>query len=566
MKRIYITLLLICFATLGSWAQTRTELLSGVVTNAVDRTPIQNAIVTIKGTFLETETNAMGQFSIPVFPKDELIITAFSMNATTIAVPENKTNVSIPLTYNAELLEAVSIREKQEQEAYLETQFGKKSSNRVGYSYDELREQFISNADIDLYTVARKIPFIYVEGDPFSGQVVYNSRMRGALGSSRVPMQIIVDGIPVEQNVLATINPQLVTNISITRSLAGTVQYGSLGAGGVMRITTTNSAKRSRSSRKPTSLLVRGNNYDEGILPISEDIEMATAPYLDALQPYSDRAEAKRVYEEQRQLPETRNLAYYIDMAEFFSKWGPTFRYDILSDLYEQAPDNPRILKTIAFILEENGHDQQAAFVLERLLDLRPGDIQNYRDVARLYARTGRYNTAATLYKQMIYNTVPNVDFEPILPIIFNEFRHLIANHKRHIDFKNLPNEFLSVNFNKDVRIVLEYTNPLSEFEIQFVSPSKKYYTWRHTAFDAKELLEEEIAKGHAVKEFVIEESDYGNWLMNVTSLNSTPGTNPTFLKYTIYKNYGTPNETREVKVLNLAQHTKKVTLDSFFY
>ena len=39
---------------------------------------------------------------------------------------------------------------------------------------------------------------------------------------------------------------------------------------------------------------------------------------------------------------------------------------------------------------------------------------------------------------------------------------------------------------------------------------------------------------------------------------------NPTYLKYTIYKNYGLENETRKVKVIKLSQLEQKVTLDKF--
>ena len=83
---------------------------------------------------------------------------------------------------------------------------------------------------------------------------------------------------------------------------------------------------------------------------------------------------------------------------------------------------------------------------------------------------------------------------------------------------------------------------------------------------DIKSLLKFISEKYPKLKEFIIEDSGYGNWLVNVKSLNTTPGTNPTFLKYTLYQNYGLPNEKKEVKVLNLAQHTEKVTLDTFIY
>ena len=436
----------------------------------------------------------------------------------------------------------------------------------MGYSYEDLQERFISGADVDMYTVARKMPLLDVVGNPLEGQVVYNSRMRGVLGTSKVPMQVIIDGVPVEQNALAAINPKLITNITMYRSLAGTVKYGTFGAGGVMRITTTNAGNLKQNTRELPSLLVQGNDYNEGIIPVSDDTTMETASFIDEIKKYTTAEDALEAYNQQRTKPATRNLAYYLDMASYFTRWGDIYSYQILSDLFEQANHNPRILKAIAFKLEEKNHLVQAVYVLEALLELQPDKIQAYRDLARLYAQTGRYNLAATLYKQMVFNTVPNVDFEPIHPIIFNEFRHLIANHKRKIDYKKIPSEFMTVNFKKDVRIVIEYTNPLAEFEVQFVSPSKKYYTWRHTYFDSKRLIEDEISQGFALKEFIIEESDYGNWLVNVKSAQGAEEAVPTLLKYTLYQNYGQPTETKETKVINLARFSEKMTLDTFIY
>jgi tetratricopeptide (TPR) repeat protein len=566
MKILLNLLVLVFFAAPLLYGQERDLLVQGKVISVPDNQPIANAVVTIKNTFIETETGKNGVFTLAVAPGDELVVNAFLMYPKTVTVAPDEPSMEIQMQYNAEVLEAITVREREGKEEYVEKDFVKRSKKEVGYSYEDVQTRFISGIDVDLYTVARKIPMLDVLGSPQEGQVVYNSRMRGALGGSKVPIQVVVDGIPVDQNALGFIDPQQITNITVYRSLAATVKYGTFGAGGVMSITTSNSNDTSNSQKKAGSVLVKGNNYNEGVLPISDNTTIATARFIDEIRNYPTLPEAQRVYNEQRNLPETRNLAYYLDMANYFSKWGPVHGYTVLADLFRQANDNPRILRAIAFELEEKNHLIQATFVMERLLDAHPDNIQAYRDVARLYAATGRYNLATALYKQMIYNTVPNVDFEPIHPIIFNEFRHLIANHKSKIDFRGIPNEFLSVNFKKDVRIVLEYTNPLAEFEVQFVSPNKKYFTWRHAAFNNEDLIEDEISRGYAIKEFTIEDEDFGNWLVNVKSIDGDTGAIPTLLKYTIYQDYGLPTETKKIKVINLANQSEKGTLDTFIY
>lgn len=556
---------LILLTTLVMKAQERPLLIEGKITTT-NNEPVANALVTVKNTFIESETGPNGVFRLPALASDELVVTAFLMETKTVAIPEPNTFMNIQVDYNAEVLEAVILEEKEKKKSEeIDTGMGKRKSDAMGYSADTDMHRFISVADVDMYQVARKMPFLNVVG-PLNNPVVFTNRMSGMLSTSRVPIQVIVDGIPVEQNVLATINPNFVTDITVLRSLAGTVKYGSIGAGGVMLITTTNSGSGSKNNKALPSLLVQGNDYAEEVLPISENIAVATSEYLTALTPYDDVNDALAVYNKQRQQLETRNLGYYIDVARYFSRWGDAYRYMILGDLYEQANSNPRILKTIIYILEEEENFLQAAYVQEKLLELEPDHIQNYRDLALLYTKIGKYNLAATLYKQMISNTIPNVDFNPIKSIVVDEFRHLIANHKRNIVYKDIPNELLSLNFKKDIRIVIEYSNPMSEFDVQFVSPNKKYYTWSHNYFDSKDVIEEEIAEGYNMKEFLIEDSDRGGWLINIQKKDANTGANPTFLKYTLYRNFGLPNEEKTVKVLNLARHTQKVTLDTFIY
>ena len=41
---------------------------------------------------------------------------------------------------------------------------------------------------------------------------------------------------------------------------------------------------------------------------------------------------------------------------------------------------------------------------------------------------------------------------------------------------------------------------------------------------------------------------------------------NPTFLKYTVYKNYGRDNEIQKTKIINLNKLNQKITLDKLFY
>lgn len=532
---------------------------------SVDGTPVPNAIVAEKGTFNEVETNEEGAFQISLTTQKELLVTAFMKDPKRVKVLDPNTPLTITLTTNSEVLEAVRLKaENAEKKGTIQTQWGEKNKNAVGYGVDRNRERFISPGDVDMYQVLRKIPFVNVQGQ-FGLDTQPTVGFARAQSINGGPAMILVDGVPTEASVLGAIHPNMVTDISLYRGTASNVRYGSQGFYGVISIKTKNGSDYNPPKRETTAL-IKGNDYDERVPILSETTTGDSKKYLDPLSSAQTADEALAIYEDLKQRPENRNVPFYINTTRYFSRYGNLYAQQILSDLFEQAKENPRILKTIAFTLEKKKMYKHAIYVLEHTIEKYPSHIQLYRDLAKMYTEVGRYSLATSLYKQMIYNTIPNIDFSPIETIIFNEFRSFISHHKNKIDYKNIPSEFMVANFKKDIRIVLEYTNPQSEFEVQFVSPKKKYFTWWHTYFDNSELIEQEIAQGFALKEFIIEENDFGNWMVNIKQTTQTETATPTYLKYTIYKNYGTPDETQQVKVINLSNQQDKVTLDRFVY
>ena len=96
--------------------------------------------------------------------------------------------------------------------------------------------------------------------------------------------------------------------------------------------------------------------------------------------------------------------------------------------------------------------------------------------------------------------------------------------------------------------IVFDWNDPNAEFELQFVNPNKKYFKWAHTKFESMDRMMDEIKNGYHTEEFIIDDAEPGEWLFNIEGLAKEDALNPTYLKYTVYKNYGLPEETKEIK------------------
>mgnify|MGYP003968580319 FL=1 len=94
------------------------------------------------------------------------------------------------------------------------------------------------------------------------------------------------------------------------------------------------------------------------------------------------------------------------------------------------------------------------------------------------------------------------------------------------------------------------------------LNQNNKYFDWSHTVIDSKANMIDEIQYGYNTEEFIIDDSEKGEWIINIENFSIENQDNPTYLKYTVYKNYGRPNEIKKLMVINLSELKQKTTLD----
>ena len=162
----------------------------------------------------------------------------------------------------------------------------------------------------------------------------------------------------------------------------------------------------------------------------------------------------------------------------------------------------------------------------------------------------------------MAVNDIDGLDFSPLQTVIINELQQLVWRHKNKITYSDLPEEFLALKKDKEVRFVFDWTDPLMDFEIQFVGPDKRYYTFSHNGYAEPELLEQETKSGFATRDYIMNSVAGDSWLVNIQYKGEHEPTMPRLLKYTVYKDFGLPTEKKEVKVIWIENYTEKVTLD----
>lgn len=541
--------------------------------------PIQGATVRIKNSLIEAQSDFDGYFNINAKEGDLLIVNYLGMIEKQTTV-ENFNDLYILLKTETQILDEVVLSSTNKNgENEVDTGYGKKNVDAVGYSNSTITKKDISPGANNLVDVIRgQFAGVRVEG--FSTPRV---TIRGGTGSMNTPAYAIfdIDGL-IFEDFPTFINPKQIESITVLKSYGATNRYGSVGRGGVFVIKMSNLYKGS--SQTLDSALIKGNDYTEELSMIGFE---ENSKYLDELEQSFSFENAKEIYESQTSMLEFKSVPYYFDCFDYFKRWNDDFAFSILTSAVISAKSNPKALKALAYKMETIDRNLEAELVYEHLFKIRPFHEQSYRDLALIYSKNKKYVLAADIYKKILLNSIEDVEVLGLQKTIANEAYHLYSTNRASFDFKNFPIKILKnllpdLNLNKtnvknmpfikskdfgyDYRVVFDWSDSNIEFNVQFVSPSKKFFNWSHTKFENKNQLIDEIKFGYNTEEFIIDDSQKGEWLINIDNLSMESSINPTFLKYTVYKNYGRDNEIQKTKVINLNKLNQKITLDKLFY
>ena len=535
--------------------------------------PIQGASIKVKNSLIEAKSDFEGFFKIKANVNDVLSVNFLGMIEKQLLV-ENLDDKYILLKTDAQILDQVTITGTTELSDEVETSYGKKKKKSVGFSTSTITSEDISPGAVTVVDAIRgkftNVQVAYNQDGAATGNKPQIYVRGGTLSINNSAAAIFdVEGL-IYTEVPDFIDPQQIESITLLRSMGATNRYGSQGRGGVFLI------KMKSLSRKVQKLLnslkVKGNDYKEQVARI--DFDSLKPYYINDFAKATSLAEAKQQFITLKDGVYELSVPFYIESFDYFKNIDKLFAVNILKSIADKAKDNPKALKTIAYKLEEIGDFNTAKIIYQRLLSIRPLDEQSYRDLALIYKENADYELAASLFDIMLNNKIKNVNMLGLQETVVNEAAHLYWTKANKLVLTDFPLKTLKTfvpkndwrNFGFDYRIIFDWNDPAVEFNVQFVDPKKKYFNWSHTVLNDKELLEDELNYGYNTEEFIIEKSDKGKWLINIENYSIQDESNPTYIKYTVFKNYGRPNEIKKVEVIDLNKLKQKITLDVLNY
>ncbi len=354
------------------------------------------------------------------------------------------------------------------------------------------------------------------------------------------------------------LDPQIIESITLLKGLAATNKYGTQGNNGVLVITTKLAAGAVATKKNDiplgTTATYSGNAEQLQDLP--------DVAYINRLKNAVDVNEAFSIYLQERET-HGDNASFYIDCHDYFKGWNnDLISSRVLSNVYEIGFDDAIALRALAYKQQEVGNYKGAVQTLKRVLKLAPKQAQSYKDLAQALHFANEPREALKIYNDIDKGLrVSNTNFAGIKKTLINDTKNLIFRHQSKVSTSSVNPLYLR-NIKYKSRIIFEWNDLDAEFDLNIINPQKRFFTWSHTNVENRARISQEKMQGYGLEEFYLTSADVGEWTFNAKYYGKTSGkATPTFVKITIFKNFGQPNQSKEIKVIRLDKQDIEQTI-----
>ena len=556
MNRFITLLFLVC--SFQGFSQEKSNKISGVVSDI--GYPLANVNISIKGTTEGIQTDKNGKYEIEARPRDVLVFSYVGMHDVLIIIEDVTKILNIEMVPRVEELDEVIVSQQKKKgqqglaldysanKNIVRTTYGFIDAENAGYSMNYIDGSELNPSAVDIVSaLLGKIPGLRKDQE---GGVVL--RGGGSLNNPKPPI-FEVDGTILE-NIPTFLSIDRIDRVATIPGLAGVIKYGNIASGGVIIINTKGSfAMREKGTNKPyDQAKLRNNNFNEKTA--LRKLKPVVPNYLLEIEKTTTIDEALNVYENQKRLY-SNSPYFFLDVSKSLkNKYQNQEKADfILNEMKVLYAKNAEALKALAYVLESEKRHSDALIVYKDIFRLRPRYAQSYRDLANMYVLNKEYKKALGLHAR--YHQLRKLDsitltFDGVDAILELESTNLIARKGEELKIKKGDVSDSDIG---GTRVLIEWNNTEAEFDLQFVNPDKQYFVWSHTLENESERIYDEKIRGYSCEHFLIDKSLLGEWKINIKYFGNK-AYNPTYMKATVYYDYGTAMERSEIKVFSLSE------------
>ena len=519
-------------------------------------------------------TNDKGEYTI-IVPKEDVLSFSY-LGKNTFRIRTRQSGIKdILLTDGSQILDEIVIVSNVKE--LVNTGNTLENKNKIGYSIQSIGEKEISQLDTDVKQVVKgQFSGLTIQNNTAQTKVDLSQFLGRGMNMTMTGNQyglVVLDGVPLSQSnsgagntgyVSKTdfINPDNIKSITYLKGLAATNKYGTIGANGVLLITTKTGSPSARGKVKKEIKLGTTPTYNEDANVFSASV--TSKPYIKVLQTSKTIEEAYSNYLIQRK-KYGDTVGFFINVASYFKNWNNPYMLNrILSNILELKEGRKlETLLALAYKYEEYKMLDEASLLYQKAIKIYPENSQLYRNLALINIERKEYEKAQDIYNIIDKNRYNQVSsFSGLRKTVNYEYKNLVALYKNKLK-QNLIPEFYTNNIKFNTRIVFEWNAFDAEFDLQIVNPQNRYFTWSHTQKNEPGRISKEKQQGFGLEEFFMTSKDKGEWLFNISYFGKTTSSNalPVYLKVTIFHNFGKLNQTKEIKIISLEDLNGKLNI-----
>jgi tetratricopeptide (TPR) repeat protein len=447
------------------------------------------------------------------FELDEPSLVGFSfvgMQTQLIRIEESENNLEINLFAEVEELENVEVVKKRKKtyidkyreynlnKNLIKTFWGFLDKERASFQMRMLNEDEMPQTGGDLAFMLRgKFPGIYINNDAYGTREIY---LRPTFS-----LDAIAAGYDIDGQLFDTYPDWLDTNdimrIAIIPSRSANVRYGTFGKGGIILINTYRANTHPiGEDGKPIDLaLLRYNKFNQEAITYDDNYRNFKSYVMNAGGDNNARGYNHYTY----------------NFAQLLQGDNKAAKEAALRALQSKGTYSAK--RALGHYFIEQNQFNEALTVFKELFKVHTDALQSYLDLSWAYRlNKEKDKAAALLFRAAELGGLSYFNFEQTPLRVEREIEAIIDQPQDSEEPRSK-------------RIVIEWSDPESEFELIFVNPENKYFSKSYSSIQSLEEVSENKRLGLYSTEFEIDENLPGKWKVLVRYLGNKKQTPTVF-------------------------------------
>lgn len=360
----------------------------------------------------------------------------------------------------------------------------------------------------------------------------------------------IVDGVATLNN--PNSNPNEIASVNVLKADNASAIYGARAAGGAVVIRTRNGHNPAVQADSVASPPNHNGAISVAYNPVAAD-------YLKIIQKTDKAAQYQKYLELRTSL--SGNPVYYFDVADYFIKTGNTeLGKRILSNLAELDLGSYELYKMLGYKLKQLGDFEGEVFAFKKVTELRPLDPQSYRDYGLALDDAGEHQKALdVLYTAMTKSYTADADglYSGIQEIFLPEINRIIALNKGKLNLSAIDKKLIK-SLPVDIRIVMDWNMNNTDIDLWVTDPDNEKCFYGHNRTTAGGRISRDMTQGFGPEQFLLKKAIKGTYKIEINYYGDRQATiaGPTTVMAEMYTHYGTPDEKKEIIVLQMKKGT----------